>query len=293
MPREVLIKVRKHFLLIAIVIASICALMVTGCEKSKAEQTKSDESAETISQHKTSTAPHERPERLRLTKVNLRRAFAYYQNPDQKGEITYTIEEPGLVNIVVLRAGTRELYLAKIVHWEYRDAGTHTETWDGRDNSGNIINPKEASIRMSGEKMSSYAPGTMPLKDMPDEEIVHGHEWGHAHATHHEFAEETPILTITSIKDGDVLKGKVLIKAEVDKEKRGYGDKYGYGVRYYLGKALVSEEFYKPESDGKFVYELDTTAFEDGEHILYMGMCDHNQHATSAGVTVTIDNSNM
>ena len=83
----------------------------------------------------------------------------------------------------------------------------------------------------------------------------------------------------------------VTIRCEVDKEKRGYGDKYGYGARYYVNNVLAHEEFYKPESDGKFTYKLDTTAFEDGKHMLYVGMCDHNQHASSAGIPVVFANA--
>ena len=141
--------------------------------------------------------------------------------------------------------------------------------------------------------MSTYKPGTMPLKDVSPEEIIHGHKYGHIHNRHHTWACREVLLKILSPKEGEKLSGKVVIKAEVDKERRGYGDKYGYGVRCYLNRKLVNEQFYKPESDGKFSYPLDTTAFLDGEYMLNLGMCDHNDHGTSAGVKVTIDNSGL
>jgi hypothetical protein len=234
---------------------------------------------------------HQQPDMLGFFDVNMSKVFAYYPDTGEKGVISYSIKEPGLVNIYVLHARTRELYLAKLVNWEKRDAGKHTESWDGKDFSGHIVKPSDARIIIKGEKLSSYAPGSMPIADLPEEEIIHGHKWGHAHATHAESAEETPILTITSVRDGDILGGRVTIKAEVDKDKRGYGDKYGYGVRYYVDETLAQEEFYKPECKGQFNYELDTTAFPDGEHMLYLGMCDHNQHATSSGLKVKFDNS--
>ena len=89
------------------------------------------------------------------------------------------------------------------------------------------------------------------------------------------------------------MKGKFTIKAQANKERRGYADHFGYGVRYYIDYKLVNEQFYKPESDGSFSYEMDTTAFEDGEHVLHVGMCDHNDHTASASAKVRIDNSGL
>ena len=188
-------------------------------------------------------------------------------------------------------AGTRELYLKTVLNWENRDAGTHTETWDGRDSSGNIINLSEAIMIIEGEPISDYAPGTMEHEGETPEEVIHGHMWGHAHGKHAEFAEELPELTVTSINDNDVLSDIVTIKSEVSKSRRGYGDDVGYGVRYYLDEELIQEEFYNGKSDGNFSYDFDTTAFEDGEYTLYIGMCDHNQHVTSRGIKIKIDNS--
>ena len=97
-------------------------------------------------------------------------------------------------------------------------------------------------------------------------------------------------MTINDPKTGDNLSGKVIVHSAVDRERRGFGDKYGYGVRYYVDDEIIHEEFYIPESGGQFSYELDTTAYDDGEHALYVGLCDHNDHVTSHGVEVAFDN---
>lgn len=234
----------------------------------------------------------DRPQRVALRDLHLDKAMNFNPAKGEEGIITYRLDEPALVTIRVVKEGTRELYLATIANMAYRGVGEHTETWNGLDYSGNIIDMTKACMSIQAVAASSYEPGKMGLEKKSPEEIVHSeYTWGHVHAQHHEYAEEVPILKIVNLTKGEVLSGKVRIETEVDENKRGYGNEYGYGVRYYVDGILAHEEFYKPECDGKFAYELDTTAFEDGEHMLYVGMCDHNEHTTSAGVSIVFNNS--
>jgi len=231
-----------------------------------------------------------KPVKVDFAGFNMEKAFAFDPAKDEKGIITYTLSEPARVSIKVIKAKTRELYLSTIVNWETRDAGTHTETWNGRDYEGNIINLSEAIIMIEGEPISTLAPGKYSIEGLSDEEIVHGHPHGHAHNEYEEGSNVIPELTITSIKDGAVLSGLATIESHLEGGGRGYGDDVGYGVRYYLDNTLVEEEFYDKAADGKFTYTLDTTAYNDGEYTLYVGMCDHHQHATSRGCKITIKN---
>ena len=80
-----------------------------------------------------------KPVKVEFTDFKMERAFAFDPAKGEKGIITYTLPEAARVSIKVIKAKTRELYLATIVNWEYRDAGTHTEEWDGRDDNNNII----------------------------------------------------------------------------------------------------------------------------------------------------------
>ena len=232
-----------------------------------------------------------KPVKIEFEDFRMERAFAFDPAKGEEGVITYTIAEPARISIKVLQAGTRELYLATILNWEDRDAGTHTEKWNGRDFSGEVIDLSEAIIVMEGEPMSTYAPGEYSVEGLSDEEIVHGHPHGHSHNVYDESANIVPELEVTSVNDGDVISGLVTIESHLEGGKRGYGDQAGYGVRYYLDNTLVQEEFYDKKSEGQFSYTLDTTAFPDGEYTLYVGMCDHHQHATSRGCKITIKNA--
>lgn len=236
-----------------------------------------------------------KPVKVKFRSFEMERAFAFDPHKGEKGKITYTITEPARISIKTIKKGTRELYLSTILNWEERDAGTHTETWDGRDFEGNIIEDlSQILMVIEGEPMSTFAPGEYSIEGLTDEEIVHGHKWGHPHNAYHEDANVIPKLKITSVSDGDVLSDIVRVDSELDEvSERGYGDKAGYGVRYYFNNILINEEFYDAKSEGRFSYEIDTTAFPDGPYTLYVGMCDHHQHVTSRGLKVIIDNSSM
>jgi len=234
-----------------------------------------------------------KPIKINFTDFKMEKAFAFDPAKGEHGVITYTIPEPGRISIKVLKAGTRELYLTTILNWEHRDAGTHTETWDGKDYDGKIIDDlSEAIMIIEGEPISTYAPGEYSLKGLSPEEIIHGHPWGHAHNAYDPSANVIPELKVTSVKDGEVLSGIVSIKSHLE-EGVGYGDEAGYGVRYYLDNTLVQEEFYDVNCKGNFSYTLDTTAFVDGEYTLFVGMCDHHQHSTSRGCKVRISNGSQ
>lgn len=232
-----------------------------------------------------------KPVKIEFRNFRMEKAFAFDPAKGESGYITYTIDEPARISIKVIKAKTRELYLKTILNWEKREAGTHTETWDGKDYDGKIIDLTEAIIVMEGEPMATYAPGAYSVEGLSDEEIVHGHPFGHAHNVYKEGANVVPELVVTSVKNGDVISGLVKIESELaDWSEKGYGEEVGYGVRYYLDHNLVEEEFYDKKSNGKFSYTLDTTAYPDGEYNLYVGMCDHHQHATSRGCKIKIKN---
>ncbi len=223
-----------------------------------------------------------------LQDVDLSQAFYFDAESGETAALRYRLTAPARVLLRVRDAETRELYLATILNWEPRTAGAHVEIWDGRDYSGNVVDMSRATITLIAQN-ADHSHGAMDLEARTPEEVVHAEEV-HQHGTHHEWAEEVPFLRILEPAPGAETGDLLVIRSVVDEDRRGYGNIYGYGVRYYVDSVLVREEFYKPESDGQFAYRLDTTAFEDGPHLLRVGMCDHHQHATSASVPVVFRN---
>lgn len=231
---------------------------------------------------------HAAPQAVDVLDLDMTEVFTFRPEEGETARLSYRLLEPARIQIRVKKVGTRELYLATLLNWELRQAGEHTEVWDGRDYSGNAVDMSGAMITLIAQKAEDQ-PGTMALEAKSPEEIVHSEEQ-HDHGTHHPWAEEVPHLKILEPRPRVEASDLLLIRSAVDEDRRGYGDLYGYGVRYYVDGILVQEEFYQPESEGRFAYRLDTTAFADGEHLLHIGMCDHHQHATSASVPVVFRN---
>lgn len=237
------------------------------------------------------------PRLIRITDLKLRNDSL---EPPFSGNVSirYTLPEPGLMTIRVVHTGTRELYLATILNSEFREAGPHEELWDGRDYYGNVLDSSKTpvSYRIYAETLSADVPPggynyVEYAKGQSQEDMVDKTGFKrHVHGWHEKKYEEIPLLKINKPLAGSVQKGKIRLVSAVDRERRAFGNKYGYGVRYYIDDELIHEEFYTPESDGYFSYDLDTTAYEDGEHLLYIGMCDHNDHVTSYGVKVVFNN---
>ena len=237
------------------------------------------------------------PNLIRITDLKLRNDS---MKPPFSGNVSirYTLPEPGLVTIRVVHAGTRELYLATILNSEFRDAGSHEELWDGKDYYGKVLDSSKTPIsyRLFAESLSANVPpgGYNYVEygegQSQEDTLDKTGFKRHVHGWHEKKFEEIPLLRINKPLAGSVQKGRVQLVSAVDRERRAFGNKYGYGVRYYIDDELIHEEFYTPESDGYFSYDLDTTAYEDGEHLLYIGMCDHNDHVTSHGVKVVFNN---
>ncbi len=238
------------------------------------------------------------PTPVRIANIKVQNAILDPSANGGKAHITYTMPEPGFVTVRVLRRGTRELYLATILNFEFRDVGTHTEIWDGRDYYGNRLDASVTpfSYRMRAESLAadSPPPGYKNIEyeeGMTQEKLIAKTNFTrHMHNWHAKKYEHIPLLTIDAPKANDNLSGKVIVQSAIDRERRSFGNKYGYGVRYYVDDEIIHEEFYTPESGGNFSYQLDTTAFEDGKHLLYVGLCDHNDHVTSHGIEVVFNN---
>ena len=65
-------------------------------------------------------------------------ATGWFHPPGETCTISYTLSDDALVRIRIGFGGM--ILLRTLVDWENRSAGSHQETWDGRDESGNLVN---------------------------------------------------------------------------------------------------------------------------------------------------------
>jgi hypothetical protein len=228
-----------------------------------------------------------------LDNLNLREILGFDPTKGEIASISYILTEPAMVRIKIIgRHKARKLLRTTLLDWREQDAGGHIVTWDGHDASGNLVDMSQYMPRVQVEPVSW-------IEDVSAEEKEfllnsRDHNYGHVHVLHERDKCHQFDLRLNSPEGEEGLTGTVTVSAALVGHFRGYGKEWGFGVRYYVDQQLVHEEFMESsqvdENSQSFEYDLDTTAFENGEHTIIVNMCDHNEHEGTASSKVYFNN---
>jgi hypothetical protein len=81
----------------------------------------------------------------------------------EPAELSYNLSKAGFVNILITnRDDTTRIY-RKLVDWQWRHQGLNSEVWDGKNDSGIIINPKLCRILVEAREAQDTT--KKPLQD--------------------------------------------------------------------------------------------------------------------------------
>lgn len=253
--------------------------------------------------HPQPVATPSKPPRRIIKNLSVISAYTFDPSKGETGKISYELTEPVRMRIAITEKDDPD-QLYRVLLWDWQPAGRHVIEWDGTDQSGFPIDRKQCSIRTRCIAKSDYRPGTRVIKPLTTEQLVQGLQGPPMH-TQCDAEKCKPMkvrlvglvekdakggMMSKELSTGQVLSGVVTIEAEAAKDARGYADKTGYGVRWMVDQQLVAAQYYEKESDGKFRYPIDTTAFRNGEHVLRVSTCDHYDHTGLVGIKVVFDN---
>ncbi len=224
-----------------------------------------------------------------LTDLDVMEAYTFDPSKGEVASIRYRMTAQGKVRIRICGKGQPHLIHRTLVHWGQRKPGAHVEKWDGKDASGNVLNPRKCSIKLKVE------PDTLQIAPERAEQILNDaeHGWGHVHKLHASVSCGTFDLEITSHKSAVRVSGTIAITAELLGSFRGYADEWGHGVAWYVGEKMVQHgdiEASQLTDPQVFTLNLDTTSFENGTHAVTINICDHNDHEGIARVVLDIQN---
>lgn len=217
-------------------------------------------------------------------------------DPSQ-GLLRYLLPEPARVRIFICAKGvTRPLYsqpgkisfenapavLRTLIDWEERPAGLNEEPWDEKDNNGNPIDSDEYMIRIDLKSLSveKSNPG---YRDVYLSKL-YGHE-KHDPAKCHNLK-----IKIVSPQPNTTISGIQTVRVELDKQFRGYSDEAGNGFRIHLNHSPQYIKEILAEGTDTFTWQWDTTTVPDGEQLLTVNVCDHNDHVGVDTIKVNIQN---
>lgn len=237
-----------------------------------------------------SSSNQEKPEPI-LKDLILSHAYTVDVEKGELAPITYTLTVPARVRIIVCAPNDPD-QLYRILIWDWQEAGTQTVMFDGKDQGGLPLDISKCSFWVTAYDKRNYKPNTIELKPLTTQDLILGKQGPHNHNLCFEdkckpsqirfigFQNVLPDPSddIFPIKEDVVLSGVVNIKARVAKDARGYADMTGYGVRWMVDQTLIGAEYYERDCDGEFEFQLDTSAFPEGSHVLRVSCCDHYDH---------------
>ena len=216
-------------------------------------------------------------------------AFVFDPTKGEKGIISYNLEEPAKVRVRIVDRDDPELIYSTLISYQEQEPGMHEIEWDGRDDTGNFMDLNAVGVHIQAELLSTK----LTRKAIEMFSLV-GQPYGHLHRLHD--PEKCGFFTLHFAEpvSESVLSGEEELLIEVVGPFRGYAEEGGVGIRGFVDKTLVLDQWLEPEAvRAKFpfiTWTLDTAAFPDGEHILRLSMCDHNDHPGVASLKVTFKN---
>lgn len=306
---------RKDIVGLLVSVVALCSVVSCQGEKGRRENHVENVNANPIAAEHTHLQPleeHAHPHPPETPKIlpqsimkNMSVISVYTFDPakGEKGKISYELLEPARTRIVITAKDDPD-QLYRVLFWDWQEAGKQVVEWDGTDQSGSALDRKECAVRTACIAKSVHQPGTRVIKPLTTEQLVQGLQGPPDHSRCDPEVCKPMKVRLAGIKQeksddsaasrkpapGAALSGVVTLEVEVAKDARGYGNKTGYGVRWMVDQELVAAQYFEKESDGKFSYALDTTAFRNGEHILRVSTCDHYDHIGVTSTRVVFDN---
>ena len=259
--------------------------------------------AEAEHQDSSPVAMPSRPPQAIMKNISVISVYTFDPGKGETGSISYDLLEPARTRIVITAKDDPD-QLYRVLFWDWQGAGKQQIEWDGTDQSGYPLDRMTCAVRTNAIAKSVHQPGTKVVKPLTTEQLVQGLQGPPDHSVcDPEKCKPMEVRFVSiggksdagtplnkKLSHGAVLSGVVAIEAEVAKDARGYGNMTGYGVRWMVDQQLVAAQYYEKESDGKFRWALDTTAFRDGEHVLRVSTCDHYDHIGLVGTKVIFAN---
>lgn len=204
---------------------------------------------------------------VRVTEIYTFDALTFDPKDKSSGVISYKLSKPAWIRIRIVLRGNEQVVLRTLVDWSKRQTGKHVERWDGKDESGHLIDKRTFPCFVKIEADSK----------------VHQE---HPRAICRDFRLNA------KLKDsGDgAEEGKTEVEIILDEAKQSQGQSSGYTVRAYVNFKLVHSSTHKERTWPAFDFPLDTTNLSTGEHLLTVVVDDGADHVGSTSLKFNVLN---
>ena len=182
--------------------------------------------------------------------------------------ISYRLNKLGCIRIRLVHRKEKNPLIRTLQDWTNQEFGNYELFWDGRDASGNFVDNKKMLVLFEAKD-----------KDK-----------GLKHQEHDEAVCRDPQLILKSSADlSQLVKGTFELVTVYSQKPSVSLAKTGCEVRYYVDYKLFKSENYDKEAV-EFNLKVDTTIFNNGEHLITVNVDDFNDHIGTAGVKIDVEN---
>jgi len=181
--------------------------------------------------------------------------------------ISYSLNKPGCIRIRLVHREQPDLLIRTLQDWINQEFGKHELKWDGRDASGNIVDNKRIFVLFESKDQGK----------------------GRQHHDHPQELCRDPLLMIKTLPNlCESVKGMLEIQASVVGEARNSPDEAEYEARYYIDYKLFKVEKFE-KGINHFIFNIDTSGLQNGEHLITVNVDDLRDHIGSAGLRVSVE----
>jgi hypothetical protein len=191
------------------------------------------------------------------------------------GEIRYTLPEPALVRI---RMGIQNggPLLTHIVDWEYREKGTHVETWDKKGAGGYLAQNNRKDIMLV---ISCLPPDSQDQRRSST--TIKGFR------PSPKFTVKFPEAQGISAEGHPILQGMSPVRITVDQTDQMWLKRTKFELAMFLDSRFVAED---EEGTNPYTYRLDTLSLPNGIHVITVNIVGYEGEVGTQNIMVEVKN---
>lgn len=202
---------------------------------------------------------------------------------DGKWTFSYRVTEPAYV-ILRIHSQPQPFHLIKqILPRVFKDKGNYKEAWDGKDESGHVVEYGTWQVSLRAEPLN-FLPSAEELEGV-NAIPPHPLAIGANHQLHNPSKCGVFNLSIANLKDGDILQGVYNLSLKAA-GFYGYTKDVGVSIQVFADSEKVGgiEKSFQEIGELSFYVPIDVSQLSKGKHLLRAVIYDYADHYGTTSV---------
>lgn len=186
----------------------------------------------------------------------------------KSARISYRLNKSGCIRIRLVLREMPSLLIRTLQDWTNQDFGEYELEWDGCDTTGNIVDNKKMFVLFESKDRGKTR----------------------QHQEHDEAVCRDPLIKVATVPDSaEKINGTLELRTSFSEVAPGFKDERGFEVKYFIDYKLWKTERVE-KGLREFIFRVDTSSLDNGEHLITVNVDDFLDHIGSAGVKIRVEN---